>query len=138
MSEIVRLSLSLEKPLLDRLEKLVKRSGYTNRSEFVRDMIRERLVEREWSEDQEVVGTITLVYDHHVTGLSDKLTDIQHHHHKVILTTTHVHLSHALCAEMILVRGRASEITRLADELRQKKGVLHAGLSTSTTGAHLK
>jgi CopG family nickel-responsive transcriptional regulator len=138
MSDLIRLSLSIEKPLLDRLEKLVKRSGYTNRSEFVRDMIRERLVEREWDENQEVVGTITLVYDHHVSGLSEKLTDVQHHHHRVILTTTHVHLDKALCVEMILVKGRPSEITELADLLRQNKGVLHAGLSTSTTGTHLR
>ncbi len=138
MSELVRLSLSIERPLLDRLEKLVKRSGYTNRSEFVRDMVRERLVEREWDDNQEVVGTITLVYDHHVPGLSEKLTEEQHHHHRVILTTTHVHLDKALCVEMILVKGRASEIRGLADRLRQYKGVLHSGLSTSTTGVHLR
>lgn len=138
MSDLVRLSLSLEKPLLDRLEKLVRRSGYTNRSEFVRDMIRERLVEHEWDEDREVVGTITLVYDHHVSGLSEKLTDEQHHHHRVILTTTHVHLDRAMCVEMILVKGRASEITELADRLRQHKGVLHSGLSASTTGARIR
>lgn len=138
MSDLVRLSLSIEKPLLDRLEKLVRHSGYTNRSEFVRDMIRERLVDREWDENREVVGTITLVYDHHVSGLSEKLTDEQHHHHKVILATTHVHLDKALCVEMILVKGRAREITELADRLRQHKGVLHAGLSTSTTGVQLR
>ena len=138
MSDLVRLSLSLEKPLLDQLEMLVKRSGYTNRSEFVRDMIRERLVQREWDEDREVVGAITLVYDHHVSGLSEKLTDEQHHHHRVILTTTHVHLDKSLCVEMILVRGRASEIATLAGRLRKYKGELHAGLSTSTTRAHIK
>lgn len=138
MSDLVRLSLSIEKPLLDRLEKLVKGSGYTNRSEFVRDMIRERLVQDEWNDNREVVGAITLVYDHHATGLSDKLTDVQHHHHEVILTTTHVHLDHSLCVEMILVRGRASLIRQLADRLRQHKGVLHADLSMSTTGARLK
>lgn len=138
MSDLIRLSLSIERPLLERLEKLVKRSGYTNRSEFVRDMVRQRLVDREWEEDQEVVGTITLVYDHHAGGLTEKLTHAQHHHHHVILTTTHVHLDRDLCVEVILVKGRPREITGLADTLRQYKGVLHAGLSASTTGTHLR
>lgn len=138
MSDLIRLSLSIEKPLLDKLEKLMKHSGYHNRSEFVRDMIRARLVQREWDQNREVVGTVTLVYDHHASGLSEKLMDLQHHHHKVILTTTHVHLTHELCVEMILVRGRASQIAELADLLRQQKGVLHADLSMSTTGTDLR
>lgn len=137
MSDLVRLSLSLEKPLFERLERLVQRSGYTNRSEFVRDMIRERLVEGEWAADQEVLGTITLLYDHHRRQLSEKLTHLQHHHHHVVLVTTHVHLSHDLCAEVILVRAKASEIRELADTLRQQKGVLHTDLSMSSTGKTL-
>jgi len=137
MSDLVRLSLSLEKPLFDRLEKLVKGSGYSNRSEFVRDMIRRQLVEGEWAKDQEVLGTVTLVYDHHRRRLTEKLTDLQHHHHNAVLVATHVHLTHDLCAEVILIKGKARRIRKLADLMRQQKGVLHTELSMSSTGVRL-
>ena len=78
MSNLVRLSLSIERPLLKRLERMVKQSGYTNRSEFIRDMVRDCLVKKEWEGDEEVVGTVTLLYDHHVRRLTEKLTDLQH------------------------------------------------------------
>ena len=138
MSDLIRLSVSIEKPLYDRLEKLVKQSGYTNRSEFVRDMIREKLVELEWSADRRVVGTLTLIYDHHHRGLTARLTDLQHDYHTAVLATTHVHLTHDLCAEMILINGRATHIRKLADRMRQLKGVLHAELSMASTGAELR
>ena len=137
MSDLVRMSLSIEKPLFDRLEKLVKRSSYTNRSEFVRDMIRDRLVEGEWAKDQEVLGTVTLVYDHHRRQLSEKLIALQHHHHGAVLASTHVHLTEHLCAEMILVKGKASQVRKLADLMRQQKGVLRADLSMASTGARI-
>ena len=137
MSELVRLSLSIEKPLFERLEKMVKRSGYGNRSEFVRDMIRHQLVRQEWNANTEVVGTVTLVYDHHARHLSDKLTHLQHEHHAAVLATTHVHLDHHLCAEMILARGPARQIKKITDLLRQQKGVLHAALSLGSTGKSL-
>ena len=127
----------MEKALLDRLEKLVKNSKYANRSEFIRDMIRNRLVEHEWKGNQEVVGTITLIYDHHTRELNKKLTDLQHHHLHMILATTHVHLDEHICAEMILAKGQASEIEEIADLLRQQKGVLHTVLSISSTGKQL-
>ena len=137
MSELVRLSLSMERPLLERLETLVKRSKYTNRSEYARDLIRERLVEEEWERNEEAVGTITLVYDHHARQLSGKLTGLQHRHHGEILATTHVHLDTHMCVEMILTKGKASNIRQIADLLRQQKGVLHATLSMSSTGKRL-
>lgn len=137
MAELVRLSFSLEQSLCDRLERLMRAGHYTNRSEFIRDMIRERLVEAEWAGDAEVVGTITLVYDHHVRNLTDRLTDLQHHHHEAVLATTHVHLDAHRCAEMILLRGVAAEIREIADLLRRQKGVLHAGLSIGSTGKTL-
>lgn len=139
MSELVRLSISIEQSLHDRLERLVEAAGYTNRSEFVRDMIRQRLVEQQWADEhQEVVGTITLVYDHHARKLADRLIDIQHDHHDNILATTHVHISHDLCAEMIMVRGGAERVRRIADLLRQQRGVLHATLAMGTTGEPLR
>jgi CopG family nickel-responsive transcriptional regulator len=137
MSDLIRLSVSIEKPLYEALEKLVRKSGYENRSEFVRDLIRDRLIKGKWEEDEEVLGTLTLLYDHHRRQLAEKLTDLQHHHHTHILVTTHVHLSHDLCAEVILIRGRASLVRRLADALHRQKGVLHAELSTTSPGGGL-
>jgi len=137
MPDLIRLSLSIERPLLERLEKMVTASGYRNRSEFIRDMIRGRLVEQEWERNDEVLGTITLIYDHHSRLLSEKLTDFQHHHYTAILATTHVHLDEDTCAEMILVKGLASEVKEIADILRQHKGVLHATLSMNSTGKQL-
>ncbi len=138
MSDLIRLSISLESSLARRLERLVKASRYTNRSEFVRDMIRERLVEQQWADDnQEVLGTITLLYDHHAGGMANKSVDIQHRHYEQILATTHLHLSHDLCAEMIMVRAPAAIIREIADDLRSRKGVLHGSLSISSTGKSL-
>jgi CopG family transcriptional regulator, nickel-responsive regulator len=135
--DLERLSFSLERPLLQRLERLREDAGYANRSEFLRDMIRGRLVDRAWELDEEAVGTITLVYDHHARGLNEKLTDLQHDHREVILATTHVHLDHHHCVEVILVRGRAARIRAIADALGKQKGVLHGGLSMSSTGREL-
>lgn len=137
MPDLERLSFSLERPLLERLEKLRADAGYANRSEFLRDMIRGRLVDRAWELDEEAVGTITLVYDHHARRLNERLTDLQHDHHEVILATTHVHLDHHHCVEVILVRGRAGRIRAIADLLGKQKGVLHSGLSMSSTGHEL-
>jgi CopG family nickel-responsive transcriptional regulator len=137
MSTLQRFSMAIEKPLLDRVETLVAKSQYTNRSEFIRDMLRERLVEEEWQGDEEVVGTITLVYDHKTRELSKTLTRVQHHHHDVVLASTHVHLDKHMCAEMILTKGRAAEIKQMANRLRQQKGVLHTSLSLSSTGKDL-
>jgi CopG family nickel-responsive transcriptional regulator len=131
------MSFSIEKPLYRKLEQLVKESRCTNRSEFVRDMIRDQLVARQWQGDEEALGTITLVYNHHMRRLGERLTDVQHHHHDQILASTHVHLDEELCAEVVIVRGRASAIRHIADELRQQKGVLHAALAMSTTGKHM-
>jgi CopG family transcriptional regulator, nickel-responsive regulator len=134
MPKVVRLTFSIEEPLCKAFEELVKQGGYTNRSEFVRDMIRGQLVSRQWKKDEETLGTVTIVYNHHLRRVGEKLTDVQHHHHEQVLASTHVHLSHDLCAEVIIIRGKASEIQHIADELRQQKGVLHAALSMSTTG----
>ena len=137
MTELTRLSFSIEKSLLGQLEKLRKDSKYANRSEFIRDMIREQLVGRQWQDDRQTLGTITLLYNHHLHKLSEKLTDLQHDHHQSILVSTHVHLDKHLCAEVLLVKGRASRIRQLTDLLRQQKGVLHAALSISSTGKSL-
>jgi CopG family nickel-responsive transcriptional regulator len=139
MAELERLSFSIEPSLAAKLEKLVKISGYGNRSEYIRDMIRDRLVREEWEHRRgNVIGTITMVYDHHARHLSEKLTDIQHDHHGLVLATTHVHLDHDLCAEMIMMRGPAARLRELADRIRQQKGVLHAELAIGSTGKDLR
>ena len=137
MSDLERLSISIEKPLLGRLEKLVKDSRYTNRSEYIRDLIRNKIVEQEWERDEEALGTVTLLYDHHTRGLSDRLTHLQHDHHSNILATTHVHLTHDLCAEMIMMKGKARLIRAMADAMLREKGVLHASLALSSIGKKL-
>lgn len=138
MSDLVRLSISLEPELAHELDRLVERAGYGTRSEYVRDLIRQRLVEDEWEHEQaQVLGTITLVYDHHRRGLGDKLTGLQHDHHASVLATTHLHLDHHLCAEMIMIRGKPDVLRTLSDGMRRLKGVLHATLSVSSTGVKL-
>jgi CopG family nickel-responsive transcriptional regulator len=137
VTDLERVSFSIERPLLDKLERLLGARGYTNRSEFIRDMIRERLVEEEWRGDREALGTITLVYDHHARGLHEHLTELQHDHHNAILVSTHLHLDRHLCAEIIVARGSASSLRQIAHRLRHHKGVLHGELSMSSTGKKL-
>lgn len=138
MSDLVRLSISLESDLAVELDRLVDRSRYENRSEYVRDLIRAQLVDEEWQEGHEVLGTITLIYDHHQNGLSDKLNALQHEHHASVLASTHVHLDHHLCAEMIMLRGQPDILRGMTDSMRKLKGVLHAALAFSSTGQSLR
>jgi CopG family nickel-responsive transcriptional regulator len=113
----------------------VREKGYDNRSLAVADMIRDRLIEhRQKSGSEDIAGTITLVYDHHKPHLQASLTDIQHDHHDAILSTVHVHLDHHNCLEVLLVRGKARIIRKIADELIAAKGVKHGKLTVTTTG----
>ena len=135
--KVIRTSFSIEKPLLDAFEKLARGHGAANRSEFFRDMVRDRLVEKEWKEDRVCLGTLTILYDHTKRTLSERLVRLQHGHYHSILASTHVHLDHDLCAEAILVRDRASRIREMADLLGRQKGVLHASLSLGSLGRGL-
>lgn len=137
MPELVRLSFSIEQTLVEKLEDMVQKHNYSNRSEFIRDMIRAKLVAQAWESNEEALGTITLIYDHHARLLNEKLIEVQHHYHTLVLATTHVHLDHHVCAEMIMVKGCAGEIRALADLLQQPKGVLHATLSMTSTGKQI-
>lgn len=134
---VARLSLSMERSLLARLDALARKAGYANRSKFVADLVRERLVEAAWAADREAVGTLTLIYDHRRRRLSERLVAEQHHHHGEVLAVTHVHLDARTCVEAILIRGRAGAIRRLADRLRREKGVLHAALALGAPGREL-
>lgn len=138
MGELVRFGMSLDSELLDRFDKWMEKKGYKNRSEALRDLMRDTLVKEEWESDEEIVGTITLVYDHHVRELSDRLTDIQHDHAEAVLSTMHIHLDHENCLEVIVVRGSASEVQKFADNLISARGVKHGKLTGTTTGSLLK
>ena len=137
MSELIRVSLSIESPLLKKMEELATQKGYENRSEFIRDLIREQLTASEWESGAEVIGTITMVYNHHQRGISEKLTELQHDCTEHILAATHVHLSHHICAEMIMIKGSGKAIEKFSNALRKLKGVLHVGFSAGSTGEKL-
>jgi len=137
MSDIIRFGVSLEKELLEKFDKLSKEKQYPNRSEAIRDLIREELVKREWAEGKEVAGAITLVFDHHKRELMNTLTDIQHDFYQLIISSQHVHLDHDNCLEIIVVRGKPRGVKELADKLRATKGVKYGSLSIATTGKEL-
>lgn len=138
MAQIVRFGVSIEAGLLDRFDELLGRKGYVNRSEAVRDLIRNALVEDQWAKsDEEMVGTVTLVYDHHTRDLSDKLTENQHAWHDKVVSALHVHLDAHNCLEVLVVRGKAWEVRKIADSLIGIKGVKHGKLVTTTTGHDL-
>src|SRR5271157_5232364 len=139
MSDLSRIGVAIDSELLDKFDRLIAARGYTNRSEAFRDLILDELVEQTWeSPDSQVVGTVTLVYDHHVRMLNEKLTDIQHDYHHSILSTLHVHLDHDHCLEVLVVRGKSKEVRKVADVLISTKGVKHGRLATTTTGTELK
>src|SRR5579864_9034364 len=130
MSELSRIGVAIDSELLDQFDQLISKRGYTNRSEAFRDLIRDELVQKAAeSPDSSVVGTVTLVYDHHVRMLSDKLIDLQHEHYRAILSTLHVHLDHDNCLEVLVVRGRAAAVHKIADALISTKGVKHGRLT---------
>jgi len=136
---ITRFGISLEKTLLERFDSLIKEKGYANRSEAIRDLIRDSLVQKEWEAgDIETAGTITLVYSHDIKELSDLLTDLQHRYHRSIISTMHIHLDEHNCLEVIVVRGKARDIKKISDRLIGTKGVKHGKLTVTTTGKHLK
>ena len=137
MKKLVRFGVSLDHHLLDDFDRHIARKKYTNRSEALRDLIRDNLVGQEWDENKETVGSITFVYDHHIRDLTKKLKDIQHRFQAVILSGMHVHLDHAHCLEVLVVRGKGSDITRVSDALLSVKGVKHGKLTMTTTGKGL-
>jgi len=138
MSGLSRIGVAIDGALLEKFDKLISRRGYTNRSEAFRDLIRDELVEKTWESPRaQVVGTITMVYDHHVRQLNEKLIAIQHDFHHSILSTLHVHLDHDNCLEVLVVRGQSAAVRRVADALIGTKGVKHGRLTITTTGKEL-
>lgn len=139
MNKLVRFGVSLDHHLLDDFDRVVRRRKYATRSEALRDLIREQLVDQEWNSDadQETVATVTFVYDHHVRDLTRKLTHIQHGFQGHIMAGMHVHLDHHHCLEVLVVRGKGSEIRKVADALISVKGVKHGKLTMTSTGKGL-
>jgi len=137
MSNLIRFGVSIDEGLLKDFDSYIERKRYTNRSEALRDLIRDHLVEEEWDENKETVGTITIVYDHHVPELMERLTDVQHQYSKLIQSTLHIHLDHHRCLEVLVVRGKSGNIRKIADELISTKGVKHGKLTATTTGKDL-
>jgi CopG family nickel-responsive transcriptional regulator len=133
-----RFSATLDAGLLERFDGLLDRHGYENRSEAVRDLIRKALVAEEWQSGKApVMGVITLVYDHHQRNLLNRMTQIQHDCQASIISTTHVHMDHHNCLEIVIVKGKPSEVRALADRLTTLKGVKSGNLSAATTGRRL-
>jgi CopG family nickel-responsive transcriptional regulator len=129
MSVLERVSVTVERDLLERFDQLIARSKHQNRSEAVRDLIRSRLVEEEVSTSHgELMGTVTLVYDHTQRELSDRLLAAGHHHEHVTLSTLHVHVDAVHCLEVTVLRGEAQELKRVAAHLLGMKGVKHGKL----------
>jgi len=138
MGETIRFGMSLDADLLDKFDNLAEKRGYKNRSEALRDLMRDYLVRKEWEGDEEIVGTITLVYDHHVRELTERLTDFQHDHSSAVLSSLHIHLDHDNCLEVIVIRDTAANVREFADHLISTRGVKHGKLSATTTGRQLR
>lgn len=139
MGKLVRFGVAMDEELLGRFDELVARRGTAaNRSEAVRDLVRDALVDEQWAApDEEIVGTITMVFDHHANDLAEKLDALQHAHHDRVVSSMHVHLDAHNCLEVIVVRGASGQIRDIAEALLGTKGVKHGKLVTTTTGRHL-
>jgi len=138
MPELARFGVSIEEPLLAQFDRLIAKKGYANRSEALRDLIRESLVKEQWDlGTAEAVGTVTLVYSHDVHELADKLTDLQHVHYRQIVSTLHVHLDPHHCLEVLVLRGKAKDLKAIAERLIGTRGVKHGTFSATSEGRAL-
>ncbi|UCH79403.1 MAG: nickel-responsive transcriptional regulator NikR [Candidatus Coatesbacteria bacterium] len=138
MNDTVRFGVSLAEELLAEFDELISRKGYASRSEAIRDLLRDYLAEEAWRAGRgPAVGTVTLVYDHHVPDLQEKLTGLQHEGADVVVSSLHVHLDRHRCLEVLVVRGRADEIRALADRLIGARGVKHGKLTLVAAGKEL-
>ncbi len=137
MADLVRFGVSIPDDLLDKFDHLIGAKGYTNRSEAIRDLIRDRLVEDMWTESHEVVGTVTVVYNHEQSDLAQKLTEIQHKNHELIVSAVHVHLDHHNCLEVLIMRGLSDEVRKAGELLISTRGVKHGKITMTTTGKEL-
>jgi CopG family nickel-responsive transcriptional regulator len=138
MARLKRFGVSIPADLVDTFDRLIEGKGYRTRSEAIRDLMRDALVESEWESNAgEVVGTVTIVYNHEVREIARVLTQLQHQYLDAIVCTTHVHLDEHNCMEVLVVRGSAAEVQAIADKLISTRGVKHGKLVCTTTGKSL-
>ncbi|MGE5248467.1 MAG: nickel-responsive transcriptional regulator NikR [Verrucomicrobiota bacterium] len=139
MAGVTRFGVSLNEGLLSKFDRLLRRKGYRNRSEAIRDLIRDSLVRDQWEEgDADTVGTLTLVYDHGTRELEERLTELQHENYKAIISTLHIHLDPHHCLEVLVLRGKAALLKSIADRLIGTRGVKHGTFSATAEGKALK
>ena len=138
MGDLARTGVSLEHALLKKFDDAISEKGYANRSEAIRDLIRDHLVAQEIDKNKVVVGTLTIVYDHHRPNLTEKLVEAQHGAGGKVLAATHVHLDHHNCLEVVIMRGRGGELKDLANRILSLRGVKHGQLVVTSTGKDLK
>jgi len=135
MGETIRFGVSLDTSLLEKFDKLCEQRCYRTRSEAIRDLIRKELVQVEWEDhNQEVTGTLTMVYDHHQSDLAQKMTEIQHQALDLVITSLHVHIDEHNCMEVLVLRGPARDVRSISERLTATRGIKHGKLSLSTTG----
>lgn len=137
MTKTARFAVSLDRELLNKFDRVIEKQGYNNRSEAIRDLIRDKLVTQDWDDKEETVGTITLIFNHHLYSLSEDITSKQHEHHALIISSMHLHLDHDNCLEIIAVKGKGNKIRELADSLISIKGVKHGKLTLTTSGKEI-
>ena len=129
VEKITRFGVSIEPELLKKFDKIIKKEGYENRSEAIRDLIRKNLIqEKSKNPDENVIGTLTMIYDHHTGNLTNKLLEIQHTHNKEILSTTHIHVDHHNCLEVLVLKGKSSRVQKLAYSIKALKGIKNGEL----------
>ncbi len=138
MSELIRFGVSIESELLKKFDQLKAERSYSNRSEAIRDLIRNELVQQQWGKSNaESMGTVTIIFDHHVRELTESLTNVQHQFNEQIIASMHVHLDHHNCLEVIAVKGKTNIIRKIANKIISLKGVKHGKLVMTTTGENL-
>ncbi len=134
----VRFGVSMSKELLADFDRLIAEKGYRNRSEAIRKLIREQLVQKEWEfSKEEIIATITMVYSHDTRELTERLTEMQHKYYKQIISTMHIHLDEHNCLEILAIKGRADVVKKIGDKLLSTKGIKHGRLTASSTGKRL-
>jgi len=139
MSKLIRFGVSVDSDLLEKFDFINEKKGYVNRSEAIRDLIREKLVIEEWGQtDKETVGVFSIVYDHHQNELSNVLNSLQHNYLDIIVSSTHIHIDHHNCLEVIILKGKNSKIKEITDKLSAERGIKHGKLIMTSTGTSLQ
>jgi len=129
VEKITRFGVSIEPELLKKFDKMIKKEGYENRSEAIRDLIRKNIIEeKSKNPDENVIGTLTMIYDHHTGNLTNKLLDLQHNHNNEILSTTHIHVDHHNCLEVLVLKGKSGRVQKLSDSIKALKGIKNGEL----------